>query len=112
MSQIQIIENNKEKNQEMADLLSEKYSRIILQGIINFPKSARKISTEYNIPLSTVYRRLDAFLDKKILNTTGVIDENGKKYFLYQSKVKKYSIHFDENTIQLELIPNRKYNKN
>jgi len=106
MSQTQIIENN--KNDELADIISEKYARIILQGTMNHPKSAKKISAEYHISLSTVYRRIETLLEKKLLSITGIIDKDGKKYFLYQSKAKKFSIHFDQNTIQLELIPNHK----
>jgi len=108
MNQIQITENYKQENEEVANIVTEKYNRIILQGIMNYPKSARDISAEYDIPLSTVYRRIAALLDKKLLITTGIISEAGKKYFLYQSKVKKFSIHLDQDTFQIELVPNHK----
>ena len=108
MNQIQITENYKQENEEVANIVTEKYNRIILQGIMNYPKSARDISAEYDIPLSTVYRRIAALLDKKLLITTGIISEDGKKYFLYQSKAKKFSIHFDQDTFQIELVPNHK----
>lgn len=108
MNQIEITKTNNQINEEMANVVTEKYARIILQGTMNHPKSARDISAEYNIPLSTVYRRLETLLDKKLLITTGVIVDDGKKSFLYQSRAKKFSIHFDQNTLQLELFPNHR----
>ena len=70
------------------------------------PKSAVKISEETKIPISTVYRRFQMLCDMKLLRISGTINENGKKVFLYKSKIKFISTFFDGSFIEIEIIPN------
>jgi predicted transcriptional regulator len=68
------------------------------------PKSAMELSSDKKIPISTVYRRLQTLYDAKLLAISGSINEDGKKYFLYKSRVKSISIKCDleETTINIE----------
>lgn len=67
--------------------LSDLYCRIILRSIKDIPKSCMEISAECKIPISTVYRRMQNLHDGKLVQTSGSISADGKKYFLYKSKI-------------------------
>ena len=88
------------------EVMSDKYCRAILENTMEKPKSAMEISAETKIPISTVYRRLQTLHDSKLLSVSGSISDDGKKYFLYKSKVKAISSSFHGNDIQIEIIPN------
>lgn len=46
------------KKESILEAVSDRYSRIILEATMSKPKTALEISTEYGVPISTVYRRL------------------------------------------------------
>jgi len=43
---------------KILEALADKYARIILTATIDEPKSVIQLSEEYNIPMSTAYRKL------------------------------------------------------
>lgn len=87
-------------------ILSDKYCRSILEAIMDVPKSAMELSAKTNIPISTVYRRIQTLHDSNLLQTSGLISEDGKKFFLYKSKIKEIQSSFQNGQIQVELIFN------
>jgi predicted transcriptional regulator len=70
------------------------------------PKAAIEISAETKIPISTVYRRLQTLYDNKLLGISGSITEEGKKHFLYKSRVKAITSKFNGGNVDVEIIPN------
>jgi len=70
------------------------------------PKSAMEISAESKIPISTVYRRLQSLHDNKLLGISGTISDDGKKYFLYRSRIKSISSLFIGGFVEIEVVPN------
>jgi predicted transcriptional regulator len=82
-------------------ILSDRFSRQILNCILQKPKSASEISTECNILLSMVYRRLQYLEKANILHITGEITEDGKKRFTYLSKIGEISASFNGNNVQV-----------
>ena len=88
------------------EVMSDKYCRAILENSMEKPKSAMEIGAETKIPISTVYRRLQTLHDNKLLGISGSISEDGKKYFLYKSRIKAIASSFDGNKIEVEIVPN------
>ncbi len=76
--------------------LADSYSRTILKNIKHTPKSAAEISADTRIPISTVYRRVQALQDQKLVQISGSISKDGKKYFLYKSKIKSINAKFED----------------
>jgi len=97
---------DQEKKDAILELVSDKYCRAILKTTMVKPKSAMEIATDTKIPISTVYRRLQDLHDNKLLRVSGQISDDGKKLFLYKSKVKAISSTFDGNLIEIEIVPN------
>mgnify|MGYP000745953402 CR=1 FL=1 len=95
-----------DRKQVILEILADKYCKLILHNTLEKPKSAMEISNEKNIPISTVYRRLQTLFDAKLLAISGSINQDGKKYFLYKSRVKSISLKCNLEVTTVELIPN------
>jgi len=95
-----------EKIQDILEIMADKYSRDLLRATGEVPKSAFRISQETGIPISTVYRRIQKLQDAGVVRVSGEINLEGKKHFLYQSKVKAISSKVAGEFINVEIIPN------
>ena len=95
-----------EKKDTILEAVSDKYSRLILETTMIMPKTALEISAEHDIPISTVYRRLQALHDAKLLAISGSISEEGKRYFMYKSKIRQISTSFNGSTVDVSIVPN------
>ena len=95
-----------ERKQMILQVIADKYCKNILRSTLNNPKSANQISNDEKIPISTVYRRVQTLFDSKLLILSGSINEDGKKYFLYQSRIKSISVKCDLEETIIEIEPN------
>jgi predicted transcriptional regulator len=95
-----------EKKDSILEILSDKYCRAILESIMDTPKSAIEITSETKIPMSTVYRRIQSLHDNKLVATSGMITDEGKRLFMYKSKVRGIQSSFNDGKTEVELILN------
>ena len=96
-----------EKKDSLLEVVSDKYCRTILESIMYKPKSVMEITAEAKIPISTVYRRIQTLHDNKLIATSGTITEDGKKLFLYKSKVKGIQCNYNNGQMEVELTLNK-----
>lgn len=94
------------KKDRLLEVVSDRYCRGILDCVMHKPKSAMEITDETKIPISTVYRRIQALCDAKLLVISGNISEDGKKFFLYKSKVKSIQSVYKCGNVEVELVFN------
>ena len=94
------------KNDALLSVVSDKYCRSILEAIMDMPKSVIEIASEKKIPISTVYRRIQTLHDNKLVQTSGTITDEGKRLFLYKSKIKGIKSKFESGKMDVELILN------
>ena len=97
---------DEDRKQIILEILADKYCKQIMHNTLDKPKSAMEISGEKQIPISTVYRRLQTLYDAKLLAISGSINQDGKKYFLYKSKIRSISLKCDLEETIIELVPN------
>lgn len=95
-----------ERKDTLLEIMSDKYCRAILDATMDVPKAAIEISADCNIPISTVYRRLQILHDNKLLGISGAITTEGKKHFLYKSKIKAMTSKFSGVNVEVEIVPN------
>ena len=105
IQQTRKIEDSQRK-ESILDIMSDKYCREILRITMNKPMSAIEIAREGKIPISTIYRRLQNLHDSKLVRISGSISEDGKKSFLYKSKVKAISASCNGNDVEINIVPN------
>jgi len=68
------------------------------------PKTALQISLETDIAATTVYRKLEKLHQLGLVKITGKISENGKKNFLYKSKVSEIVLIFSKYGTKVDLV--------
>ena len=93
-------------NQVYLQTIADVYSRDILNNIMELSRSPIEISTQTQIPLRTVYRKLQSMLDDGIIKVSGNISESGKKYFMYKSKIRGLQTIYSEKKISVYIIKN------
>ena len=95
-----------EKKDSLLEVVSDKYCRTILESIMYKPKSVMEITAEAKIPISTVYRRIQTLHDNKLIATSGTITEDGKKLFMYKSKVKGIQCNYNNSQMEVKITLN------
>ncbi len=95
-----------ERKDAILEILADKYCRDIIETTMEKPKSAMDITADTKIPISTVYRRLQSLHDSKLVTISGLISDDGKKFFLYRSKIRSLSASYTGNYIEVEVVPN------
>lgn len=93
----EIVIDQDEQKQKALEVFSDNYTRIILSTMMETPKSALQITEETKIPLTTVYRKIHHLLEENLIRISGHIAENGKKNFLYKSKLKSFHVTFSKD---------------
>ena len=99
--------NEEQPKNNLLSIVSDKYCRSILKATLDKPKSAIEIASETKAPISTVYRRMQTLHDSKLVQSSGMITEDGKRLFLYKSKIKGINSQYYDGQIKVELIPNQ-----
>ena len=110
--QVQITVDPQLEERDILKALGDECARMILLSIIDEPKSAIDITREKKIPISSVYRKLHWLANARLIRVKGfVITGDGKKYHLYQSRIKTIQILLPKNEIKVEFTDNngRKY---
>ena len=95
-----------ERKDAFLGILADKYCRAIIETTMEKPKSAMEIAADAKIPISTVYRRLQILHDNKVVAISGMISDDGKKFFLYKSKVRSVSASYTGNYVEIQVVPN------
>jgi response regulator of citrate/malate metabolism len=67
-------------------LLTDYRIKVILDATKDSSKSVIEISKKYDIPLSTVYRKVHYLQKQHLLKSIIKISPSGRKYMLYKSK--------------------------
>jgi predicted transcriptional regulator len=97
----EIIIDEDDKKQKALEIFSDNYTRIILATMMEKPKSTLQIAEETKIPLTTVYRKLHHLMENNMIRISGYIAENGKKNFLYKSKIKSFHVTFTKDKLAI-----------
>lgn len=87
--------------------LADEYSQAILLSTVEKAVSAVELSTKFNIPISTAYRRIHELEEVGLIAVErSVITDDGKRYDLYRSTVKGVKVIFGTGSVVVELEPN------
>lgn len=107
MADFKILARDSEFKKAILKALSDEYSRTIMNFTIEEPKSVLDIIKECNIPMTTAYRRVHELEENKILKATGsIITDDGKKYFLYQNRLKSIYVIFGLESLDVQIVEN------
>ncbi|WP_428325586.1 winged helix-turn-helix domain-containing protein [Nitrosopumilus sp.] len=107
MTDFKILARDSDFRKAILKALSDDYSRTIMNFTIEKPKSVVEIVKECDIPMTTAYRRVKELEEGKILKVTGsIITDDGKKYFLYQNRLKSIYVIFGLESLDVQIVEN------
>ncbi len=108
MADFKILPRDSNFKKAILKALSDEYSRTIMTYTIESSKSVVDIVKECNIPMTTAYRRVHELEENKILKVTGsIVTDDGKKYFLYQSRLKAVYVVFGLESLDVQIVENQ-----
>jgi DNA-binding Lrp family transcriptional regulator len=99
---------NQKTIEDLVRMLSDEYSRKIVQSAMAQARSVEDFSRESRIPLSTCYRRVRDLVNDGILIVEKiVITPDGKKYELFRSVYQAIRVDFADGNLTVDVIVNK-----
>ncbi|MDY7082826.1 MAG: helix-turn-helix domain-containing protein [Halobacteria archaeon] len=90
--------------EEAIESLGDEYSIRILSETLETERSAKEISRRLDIPIATVYRRIDNLVEAGFLEYEGkALTQEGKRVKVYRSYVDQIKIFFESNEPRVEI---------
>ena len=107
MADFKILGRESNLRQAILKALSDEYSRTIMNYTIEQPKSVIDMVRDCNVPMTTAYRRVHELEENKILKVTGsIVTDDGKKFFLYQNRLKAIYVIFGLEELDVQIVEN------
>ena len=107
MADFKILARDSNLRKAILKALSDEYSRTIMNYTIEMPKSVVDIVKYCDVPITTAYRRVHDLEENKILKVTGsIVTDDGKKYFLYQNRLKSIYVIFGLEELDVQIVEN------
>jgi predicted transcriptional regulator len=95
-------------NQKVLESLADAQSRTILFSIIKEGKTAAELSEKHRIPLSSVYKKITDLEEIALVNIEKFeISDNGKRFKVYKSRIRKAEISIKKPEPVIILTPNQ-----
>lgn len=84
--------------------LADEYSRQILTASIHDPMSALEISKKYEIPITTVYRRIEELVQAGLIAAVkSGRTSDGKWFDLYRSLLSRIDVSFEKGEVRIDV---------
>ena len=107
MADFKILARDSDLRGAILKALSDDYSRTIMNYTIEKPKSVVNMVKDCDIPMTTAYRRVRELEENKILKVAGsIVTDDGKKYFLYQNRLKAIYVVFGLESLDVQIVEN------
>ena len=92
-----------ESADELLELLGEERNRQILVATSREPLSAKELSEECEVALSTIYRRVEDMVANDLLAEQTQIEADGSHHSVYEANVDHLDIDIEDGTIDARL---------
>lgn len=102
-----MIVSDEPSKQRILAAMADEYSRKILTATIIEPISALELSKKYEIPITTVYRRIEELVEAGLLAAVkSGRTTDGKWFDLYRSLLRRIDVGFENGDVRIEIIVN------
>ena len=99
--------NDDPAKQRILTALSDEYSRQILSATMNTPSSALELSHRYDIPITTVYRRIQDLIEAGLIAAVkSGRTADGKWYDLYRCLLLTINVSYDGANVRIDATVN------
>jgi DNA-binding transcriptional ArsR family regulator len=93
-----------ESQQAVFEVLESERCRRILGATQDEPRTATDLADSLDIPVSTVYRKLDALADAGLVSESNRICDHGNHPVQYECDVDGISVDFDSDAVTVRLF--------
>ncbi|WP_336326536.1 helix-turn-helix domain-containing protein [Halovenus sp. HT40] len=90
-------------SEELLELLGEKRVRQILAATSREPRSAKELSDECDVALSTIYRRTEDMVEQNLLVEQTEIESDGSHHSVYEANVDHLDIEIEDGMIEVSV---------
>ena len=102
-----MIVNEDLAKQRILSAMADQYSRKILTATVAEPVSALDLSKTYQIPITTVYRRIEELVEAGLIAAVkSGRTTDGKWYDLYRSLLRRIDVSFQNGDVRIEVVVN------
>jgi len=102
-----LIVNEDLAKQRILSAMADQYSRKILTATVAEPVSALDLSKTYQIPITTVYRRIEELVEAGLIAAVkSGRTTDGKWYDLYRSLLRRIDVSFENGDVRIEVLVN------
>lgn len=105
LTELKITTHEGSHQEPVLEALADPTSRRILDAMSDQPMTASEVADNGEIPLSTVYRKLNRLADTSLVSSNYRFSSDGKHPRQYQCAVDRIHIHLangDDETVGLE----------
>ena len=90
-------------SEELLELLGERRVRQILAATSREPRSAKELSDECEVALSTIYRRTEDMVEQNLLVEQTEIEADGSHHSVYKANVDHLDIDIEDGSIEVSV---------
>jgi predicted transcriptional regulator len=95
--------SNGDESDALLALLGEKRVRQILAATSGEPMSAKALSEECDVALSTIYRRVEDMLAHDLLVERTEIEPDGSHHSVYEANVDHLDVDIEDGSIEVSV---------
>ncbi|WP_227134472.1 ArsR/SmtB family transcription factor [Halorubellus salinus] len=95
--------SNDDPADELLELLGQERVRHILAATSRESRSAKELSEECDVALSTIYRRVEDMLASDLLVERTRIEQDGSHHSVYEANVDHLDVEIDDGTIDVKV---------
>ncbi|WP_255153155.1 ArsR/SmtB family transcription factor [Halorarius halobius] len=88
---------------ELLELLGQERVRQILAATSRDPRSAKELSEECDVALSTIYRRVEDMVASDLLVERTRIEADGSHHSVYEANVDHLDVDIEDGTIDVSV---------
>lgn len=92
-----------DRSDELLELLGQERVRQILAATSLEPRSAKELSEECDVALSTIYRRVEDMIASDLLVERTRIESDGSHHSVYEANVDHLDIDIEDGTIDVSV---------
>lgn len=92
-----------DSDDELLELLGQRRVRQVLAATSREPMSAKELSDECDVALSTVYRRVEEMVDNDLLVERTRIEPDGSHHSVFAANVDHLDVDIDDGAIDVSV---------
>ncbi|WP_436900527.1 ArsR/SmtB family transcription factor [Halovenus halobia] len=92
-----------DRSDELLELLGQERVRQILSAASREPRSAKELSEECDVALSTIYRQVEDMVESELLVERTQLESDGSHHSVYEANIDHLDVDIEDGTIDVSV---------